>query len=159
EVESTAGSRGDSLTAGVNLNVPNRRTILFANYTWLRQRNDADGPFSLPANSYDLAGEWGPAAGVPHHVFSGMVNTAFRRNLRVGLTMTAHSGVPYNVTTGRDDNGDTVFNDRPVGTSHNSAWTAGMWDVGARVSYAFGFGSRSASGGMTGGPTIVVQRI
>ena len=25
------------------------------------------------------------------------------------------TGAPYNVTTGRDDNGDTVFNDRPAG--------------------------------------------
>jgi len=159
EVESTAGFRGDSVNTGVNLNIPNRRTVLFANYTWLRQRNDADGPFSLPADSYNLAGEWGPVAGVPHHVFSGMVNTAFRRNLRVGFTVAARTGLPYNVTTGRDDNGDTVFNDRPTGVSRNSAWTKGMWDAGGRVSYAFGFGNRSAAGGMAGGPTVVIQRI
>jgi hypothetical protein len=159
QVESTAQARGDSINAGLNLNIPNRRTALFANYTWLHQRNDADGPFSLPANSYNLAGEWGPVAGVPHHVFSGMINTAFRRNIRVGFTAAARSGVPYNVTTGRDDNGDTVFNDRPAGVTRNSAWTKGMWDVGARASYAFGFGTRAAAGGMAGGPTVVIQRI
>jgi hypothetical protein len=159
QVESTAQARGDSINAGLNLNIPNRRTVLFANYTWLHQRNDADGPFSLPANSYNLAGEWGPVAGVPHHVFSGMINTAFRRNIRVGFTAAARSGVPYNVTTGRDDNGDAVFNDRPAGVTRNSAWTKGMWDVGARASYAFGFGTRAAAGGMAGGPTMVIQRI
>jgi hypothetical protein len=159
QVESTAHSRGDSLNAGVNMNIPSRRTVLFANYTWLRQRNDADGPFSLPADSYNLGGEWGPAAGVPHHIFSGMINTAFRRNLRVGLTGTARSGVPYNVTTGRDGNADTVFNDRPAGVARNSQWTKSMWDAGARVSYAFGFGARAAAGGMPGGPTVVIQRI
>ena len=67
QVESTARMRGDTLNAGLNLNVPSRRTMLFANYSWIRQANDADGPFSLPADSYDLAGEWGPAAGVPRH--------------------------------------------------------------------------------------------
>ncbi|HEU4936245.1 MAG TPA: carboxypeptidase regulatory-like domain-containing protein [Vicinamibacterales bacterium] len=159
QVESTARFRGDSLNVGLNMNIPNRRTVLFANYTWLHQRNDADGPFSLPADSYQLAGEWGPVAGVPHHVFSGMINTAFRRNIRVGFTAAARSGVPYNVTTGRDDNGDTVFNDRPLGVPRNSAWTKGMWDVGARVSYAFGFGTRAATGGPAGGPTVVIQRI
>jgi len=159
QVESTARFRGDSLNVGSNLNIPNRRTVLFANYTWLHQRNDADGPFSLPADSYNLAGEWGPVAGVPHHVFSGMINTAFRQNFRIGFTAAARSGVPYNVTTGRDDNADTVFNDRPAGVPRNSAWTKAMWDVGARVSYAFGFGTRAATGGAAGGPTVVVQRI
>ena len=159
EVESTAGARGNSVNTGVNLNLPNRRTVVFANYTWLHQRNDGDGPFSLPADSYNLAGEWGAVAGVPDHVFSGMVNTTVRRNLRVGFTVAARSGVPYNVTTGRDDNGDTVFNDRPAGVSRNSAWTKGMWDVGGRASYAFGFGNRTAAGGMAGGPTVMIQRI
>ena len=67
--------------------------------------------------------------------------------------------MPYNVTTGRDDNGDTVFNDRPAGVSRNNAWTKGLWDVGGRASYAFGFGNRTAAGGMAGGPTVVIQRI
>ncbi len=159
QVESTAHARGDSFNVGLNMNIPNRRTVLFANYTWLNQRNDADGPLSLPADSYNLAGEWGPVATVPHHVFSGMINTTFRRNFRIGFTAAARSGVPYNVTTGRDDNGDTVFNDRPAGVPRNSAWTPAMWDVGGRASYAFGFGTRSAAGGTTGGPTVVIQRM
>jgi hypothetical protein len=159
QIESTAHARGDSVNVGMNLNIPSRRTVLFANYTWLNQRNDADGPFSLPADSYNLAGEWGPAAGVPHHVFSGMINTAFRRNFRIGFTAAARSGVPYNVTTGYDDNGDTVFNERPAGVTRNGAWTKAMWDVGARASYAFGFGARPAAGGPAGGPTVVIQRI
>ena len=159
QVESTAHTRGDSVNAGLNLNIPSRRTVLFANYTWLRQRNDADGPFSLPADNYNLGAEWGPVAGVPRHVFSGMINTAFRKNIHVGLTAAARGGVPYNITTGRDDNGDTVFNDRPAGIGRNSGTTKGMWDVGARASYAFGFGTRTAAGGMAGGPTVVIQRV
>jgi hypothetical protein len=159
QVESTAHMRGQSLNAGLNLNIPSRRTMLFANYSWLRQENDADGPFSLPADSYDPAGDWGPAAGVPHHIFSGMANTTLLKNIRLGFTATARTGAPYSVTTGRDDNGDTVFNDRPAGVSRNSAVSKGMWDVGSRVSYAFGFGQRPAAGGMTGGPTMVIQRV
>jgi len=159
EVESTARMRGSSFNAGLNLNIPNRRTLVFANYTWLRQENDADGPFSLPADSYTLAGEWGPAAGVPHHIFSGIINTTVRKNIRLGLTATGRTGTPYNITTGHDDNGDTVFNDRPAGISRNSATTKGMWDMGARVSYAFGFGNRQAGAGMGGGPTVVIQRV
>jgi hypothetical protein len=157
QVDSTARMRGQSLNAGFNLNVPTRRTMVFANYSWLRQENDADGPFSLPADSYDLAGEWGPAAGVPHHIFSGIVNTTLLKNLRLGFTATARTGSPYGVTTGRDDNGDTVFNDRPAGVGRNSAVSKGMADVGGRVSYAFGFGQRPAAGGMGSGPTMVMR--
>ena len=149
----------EAVNVGFNVNIPSRRTFLFANYSWLRQQNDADGPFNLPASSYDLSGEWGPAAGVPHHVFSGMVNTTLMKNIRVGLSATARGGSPYNVTTGRDDNGDTVFNDRPAGVSRNSAMGKGMWDLAARVSYAFGFGNRQAATGGMGGPMVIVQRV
>jgi carboxypeptidase family protein len=159
EVESTGRLRGTSVNAGVNLSIPTRRTFLLANYSWIQQKNDADGPFSLPADSYDLSGEWGPAAGVPHHLFSGIANTTLPRNIRVGVAATARTGLPYNITAGRDDNGDTVFNDRPSGIRRNSATTQGMWDVAARLSYAFGFGQRPISPGAPAGPTMIVQRV
>lgn len=159
QVESTARSSSDMVSAGFRVNSPNRRTFLFANYAWVRQRNDADGAFSLPASSYDLAAEWGPAAGVSRHIFSAMVNTTLK-SVRLGLSGTARDGAPYNITTGRDDNGDTVFNDRPAGVGRNSAIGRGMWDVAARVSYAFGFGDRPPAGGdgHGGGPVMIVQR-
>jgi hypothetical protein len=157
QVESTARMRGNTLNAGFNLSLPGRRTLFFANYSWIRQANDADGPFSLPADSYDLSGEWGPAAGVPRHVFSSIFNTTLPRSIRLGVTATARTGSAYNVTTGRDDNGDTVFNDRPAGLGRNSARGKGMWDLAARVSYAFGFGERPA-GSAPGGQTMIVQR-
>ncbi|HEX6973858.1 MAG TPA: TonB-dependent receptor [Vicinamibacterales bacterium] len=159
QVESTARMTGDQLNVGFNMNIPARRTFLFANYSWINQRNDADGPFSLPADNYSLAGEWGPAAGVPHYFFSTMLNTSLPKNVRLGLSGTARGGTPYNITTGLDTNRDTVFNDRPAGVSRNSATGKGMWDVAARVSYAFGFGERQAASGMPGGPIMIVQRV
>jgi hypothetical protein len=158
QVESTGSMRGNTFNVGLNVNVPKHRTFLFANYSYIRQESNADGPFSLPASSYDPAGEWGPIAGVPRHNVSGMVNTSLPRNVRLGVSVAARAGTPYNITTGRDDNGDSVFNDRPVGVARNSARSAGMWDVAARVSYAFGFGQRTSSGG-AGAPTMVVQRV
>jgi hypothetical protein len=159
QVESTASLRGDVLNVGVNLTLPNRRTFLFANYTYLRQESDADGPFSLPADSRTLGGEWGPVAGLARHNVSGMLNTSLPFNIRLGLSVAARSGAPYNVTTGRDDNGDTVFNDRPAGVARNSARASGMWDAAARVSYAFGFGERAVDGSAGHQPTMIVQRM
>ena len=74
------------------------------------------------------------------------------QNLSIGLNARAQSGSPYNITTGRDDNLDGLFSDRPAGTTRNSARTAARWDVGGRVSYAWGFGTRAQGGG---GGTVI----
>jgi hypothetical protein len=160
QVESTARLRGDSLNVGFSLNVPQRRTFLFANYAWIRQYNDADGPFSLPADNYRLAAEWGRAMGAPRHVASAVFNVSLPKNIRLGLTTTLQDGLAYNITTGQDDNGDTVFNDRPAGVRRNSAVGKASWDVGGRLTYTFGFGERPATtAGGPAGPTMIVQRV
>jgi hypothetical protein len=66
------------------------------------------------------------------------------------------SAVPYNITTGRDDNGDTISNDRPAGIPRNSARGAAQIDVGARLSWSIGFGTRATTGPQ--GPQVRVVR-
>jgi hypothetical protein len=158
QVESTARVQATQVHTGLNFNIPARRIMVFANYSFVDQKNDADGPFSLPANSYDLAAEWGPAAAIPRHTASALVNVPLVYGFRLGLTTTARSGTRYNVTTGHDDNGDTVFTDRPAGVGRNSGIGKGAWDLAARLTYAFGFGNRSAAG-PGGGPIMIVQRV
>ena len=157
QVESSGRMAIDTFQVGMNWSVPARRMFLFANYAWNDQRNDTDGPFSLPANSYDLAAEWARAAGVPRHIASGVFNSNLTKRLRVGVSATARSGSPYTITTGRDDNGDTVFTDRPAGVGRNSATTPGMWDMAARLTYAFGFGTRGQSGAGAGPQMIMIR--
>jgi hypothetical protein len=157
EVESTAGLEADSVNVGLNFNLPARRLFMFANYAWNNQRNDADGPFTLPANSYDLAAEWGRAAGIPRHIASAVVNTNLTKGLRLGVSTSARSGLPYTITTGRDDNGDTVFNDRPDGIRRNSVTTAPSWDMAARLTYAFGFGQRPPTGNLPTGQMVMIR--
>ena len=160
QVESTASLRGQVVSAGVNYNIPARRMFLFANYAWMKQESDADGPFALPANSYDPGADWGPVAGVAEHNFSGMFTTPLGKSIRLSLGATRRSGTPYNITTGQDDNGDTVFNDRPASVGRNSARGEASWDVNTRVSYAFGFGQRKPSDGSgPGGPVMIMHRV
>jgi hypothetical protein len=143
----------------VNVNAPRRRVFFFANVAWIRQKTDADGAFSLPADSYDLTAEWGPASGVPSYVASSMVSAPVWRNIRLSVSAMMQGGVPYNLTTGRDDNADTVFNDRPAGVGRNSSRGKGAWDAGARLSYTFGFGERDPAAGPAGpGPVVIVHR-
>jgi hypothetical protein len=146
-----------SVNIGANLLALNwKRTRLFMNYTITKAESNSTSAFSLPANGDDLATEWGPIT--PRHRLQGSLTMAPFQNVSVSLNVRQQSGSPYNITTGRDNNGDGVFNDRPAGVSRNSAWTAGQWDIGGRLTYALGFGTRPQNGA-GGGPqsvTIVI---
>ena len=159
QVESTARSAGHMVNTGFNINLPWHRLFMFVNYTYASMKNDADGPFSLPANNFDLEAEWGPAStDIPHRVM-GMFNMTLWKGFKLATNFYASSGQPYTITTGRDDNGDTVSNDRPAGVGRNTERTAPRWDAGARLSWTFGFGRRKRADGGTGGPMIVMHRI
>ena len=51
------------------------------------------------------------------------------KNLNANINLNASTGTPYTITTGHDDNGDLVFNDRPAGVGRNTQWTPGQWTV------------------------------
>jgi hypothetical protein len=158
QVESTARSEGHALNLGFNILMPWHRTMLFVNYSLAKLSNDTDGAFSLPANSLDPAAEWGPGAMDVRHRVGGMFNMDLWKGFKLATNFNANSASPYTITTGRDDNGDTVSNDRPAGVGRNSARGAGRWDVGARLSYTFGFGTRAGADGMGGGQMVVIRQ-
>jgi len=142
EVRSTASSQFDALILNVNYANPARRIFVAANYSLARSINEADGPFGLPADSLNLAAERGPAPGDARHRFMSFANMPLGRAFRLGTSVRIQSALPYNITTGRDDNGDTVSNDRPAGVTRNSARGRATVDLGARVSWSHGFGTR-----------------
>ena len=160
QVESTARSTSQMLHASLNLNHPWHRTNLFVNYTLGRTRNDTDGPFSLPANNFDITSEWGPAPNDVRQRASAMLNMDLWKGLKASTTVNANTGQPYNITTGFDDNGDTVSNDRPDGVRRNSGRGDARWDVGGRLSWTFGFGARrEGANGPGGTPQIMIRTI
>lgn len=113
-------------------------------YRWSHQTGDTDGPFSLPADNFDLRAERGPSAQDVRHFFSAMVNRQLVRNLNLMVIASGNSARPYNVTTGRDDNGDAVFTDRPAGVGRNSARGDSRFEVTTRLAYGFDFGGARA---------------
>jgi len=157
QVESTARSSMHMLHTGLNFSLPWHRTSLFLNYTLGHAMNESDGAFSLPANNQDLRAEWGPAPMDARHRVSAMLNMNLWRGFKLATTVNSSSGLPYNITTGFDDNRDTVSNDRPLGVGRNSARGEGRWDLGSRLSWGFGFGQRKDAGGGT--PTIMIRTI
>lgn len=151
-----AEAKSHAINVGWNLTLLEwKRAFFFVNYTWSTSDTDTTGAFSLPANGDNLDTEWGPSGSDVRHRASFSFNLSPVTNLSVSLNARAQSGSPYNITTGRDDNRDGLFNDRPAGVTRNSARTDAQWDLGGRVSYAWGFGARGRSGAGSG-TTIVV---
>lgn len=147
QIESSANSFNHSLIFNVNWTRPGG-TFFGANYVLSRATSETDSPTSLPANSRDLRGERGPSLFDARHRFIVFSSFSLWKNLRFGTSFQASSATPYNITTGFDDNGDTVINDRPTGVSRNSARGAGRYDVSVRLGYGFGWGKpREAAGG------------
>ena len=139
-----------------------KRTTLFANYSLASYRNNTDGPFSIPATG-DLAAEWGPAsggfAGAPSFGdFGGppqltrdirnRLNLTFNnqivRNFLVGINFNANSAPPYTLLSGRDDNGDGIFNDRPAGVGRNTLRGSSYSTLNMNIGYIFAFGRTAA---------------
>jgi hypothetical protein len=154
---SDAASRQHAVNVGWNLmKMEWRRLFLFANYTLSTSRTNTTGAFSQLANGDNLAAEWGPTSGDARHRLGASLNIQPVTNLSVSLNASYRSATPYNVTTGRDDNGDGVFNDRPAGVSRNSARGAENFEIGGRLSYGIGFGPRRAAGAAGGGGQTVI---
>jgi hypothetical protein len=107
-------------------------------------RNYADNATSLPSNSNDPNADWGPSARDVRHRAFFMVNTPIGRGIRAGFNLQASSAVPYTITTGRDANGDTVFNDRPAGVGRNSARGAAQFNASLRLNKSIGLGKAGA---------------
>jgi len=89
------------------------RMALFGFYVYGRATSDTDGASSFPVNQYDLSSEYGRSSYDVRHRF--MIGGSLRG--KWGLTwspfIVANSGPPFNIVTGRDNNQDTIFNDRP----------------------------------------------
>ncbi len=84
--------------------------------TW----NDTSGVRSLPANSLDLSGEWARADYDERHRFEVAGSFEPAKLFRLGVILRMHTGRPYTLTTGRDDNRDGLAIDRPPGVPRNS---------------------------------------
>jgi hypothetical protein len=106
---------------------------------------------------------------VRHRIFFGG-SVGLPRNFRLSPFLIAQSGVPFNITTGQDLNGNSIFNDRPTFASPqsnpqdvvtnkygsfnlvpqpgeilvpiNSLTSASRFSLNLRLSKTFGFGQK-----------------
>ena len=113
QYESTG--RFDQRQLIVGLNSRTSRTVtLFARYFLGRARSDTDGAGSFPADQHDPGADYGPAAVDARHRFTLGGSVRLPGNVRVSPLAIYSSASPFNITTGRDNNLDTLFTDRPA---------------------------------------------
>jgi hypothetical protein len=141
QIESSAFFVRHALNIGYNGSLT-RKISFMLDYTLANTISDSGGIFSLPGDNYNLRAERSAADNDQRHRLSGFLSWQIRKGLRVSAIYTARSPLPYTITTGRDDNRDAVFNDRPFGVGRNrerGAWR-NQFDLSA--SYIFSFVTR-----------------
>ena len=75
---------------------------LFSRYSYNNSHSDTDGITTLPADPYDFAADWGRSVlDIENNLFVGG-SIASRWGLRFSPFLVAHSGTPFNITTGTD---------------------------------------------------------
>ncbi|MEZ5346368.1 MAG: carboxypeptidase regulatory-like domain-containing protein [Pyrinomonadaceae bacterium] len=152
---------------------------IFGNYSLNQAKSDTDGAGSFPVDQFDLTGEYGRSSLDSRHrvVVGGSYDAPF--GFRIRPFVIFRSGSPFNITSGVDTNGDTLFNDRPTfaqlfarcgelsitgdfcdpsGVSNfdeviprNYGTGPEFFIVNMRLSKAFGFGTREGGGDSSGG--------
>jgi hypothetical protein len=125
-------------------------------YTLGRAYNNTGGINARLANNYDLTGEWSRADFDERHRFNllGAIKAGdwFNLGMTVGLT----SGRPYSLTIGRDDNHDTIANDRPLGVRRNRLQGPGAATLDLRWSKEFYLKTAKNGKKADEGPTVKI---
>ena len=137
-VESTGLLRSNALIASLQGRL--KKAVKFkAQYTLSRSDDNTDGPLALPADSLNLGPEQGRSSFDVRHRFVLAGTSDLPGAFSIGLMVVANSGPPFNITTGSDDNGDGVANDRPPGVTRNTGEGPGFMQTDLRVSKLFTF--------------------
>ncbi|HEX7296437.1 MAG TPA: TonB-dependent receptor, partial [Pyrinomonadaceae bacterium] len=112
EYESTGTFNQNQLILNFNSRF-HRNFSLTGYYVFAKANSDADGVGSYPADPYDLSFEYGRASSDVRHRFfiNGTIRAPWGINLNPFISMS--TGRPFNITLGRDLNGDTRFTERP----------------------------------------------
>ncbi len=125
---------------------PTKTTYLSINYRLAKSLSDSNGYFSLPSDSNSLRLDRSVSNTDVRHSIYATFGWALAKGLRISTIARANSGLPYSITTGVDNNGDTIFNDRPSGFSRNSE--RGTWKSQFDTSLSWQFSLEKKQGSL-----------
>lgn len=113
QYESTGRQNQNQLVLGMSTRFNPKYTI-FANYVLSKVSNDSDGVGSFPSYSYDLSTEYGRSGFDARHRFVIGGSVSMPWDIRLNPFIIASTGVPFNIISGDDSNGDSLTTERPT---------------------------------------------
>ncbi len=131
QIESAGRVEGNALEITLRGTLAPKVTGL-AQYSFGKTLTDTGGVNWFPADSFDPRGEWGRADTDRRHSFNLLGTAALHRWANFGLSVSAQSGIPFNITTGRDDNRDGLAGDRLAGVTRNTGNGPGFAGIDLR---------------------------
>jgi len=138
-------SKGNSWYRGLHIGLRRRHASKHSYavaYTLSSAERDVEDWEFLAQDQRNYAAERGPAASDARHRVSASTNLDLPVGLRLSTVVMARGALPYNITTGSDDNGDLAVTDRPIGVSRNAARGGAAWQIDVRLSKAIVVGHR-----------------
>lgn len=112
EYEANGRSVGNSLN--LNINGSLKKANFWGGYSISKQRNTDSGNSGSPFDAYDFSHEFARSNfSSLSFIYAGGYYQA-PHGVTFNLFMIGNSGSPFNITTGRDTNGDTAFSERPA---------------------------------------------
>ena len=140
QIQSTGRQQTHALEVALRGRV-RKRLQTTAQYTFGTARNNTNGINSLPANNYDLTGEYGRANFYQRHRLEALGQFDAGAWGRFGAAASTRSGTPYSLVTGRDEFNNGQTNARPPGVGRNTLTGTGSVTANLRWSRSFHFGS------------------
>jgi len=110
--QSTGRSRVDQFSVNVNGTI--KKINFWSGYNLTYAKNTDGGTSGSPFDPYDFSREFDRNQNTAKHFFYGGGYYQTKNGLSINMFMVANSGTPFNITTGRDTNGDTFFSERPA---------------------------------------------
>lgn len=117
-LESSGTSRENSFE--LRINTYYKGVNIYTNYQLAKLTSDYFDALTLPTNSRNLRLDQGLSDLDQRHKLNLSFNFDAWKKIKISPSFRLESGFPYTITTGRDNNNDTVFNDRPFGIGRNT---------------------------------------
>ncbi|HKU77242.1 MAG TPA: carboxypeptidase regulatory-like domain-containing protein [Pyrinomonadaceae bacterium] len=106
--------RALSNTLSVNINGTVKKVQFWGGYNLNKSRSTDGGQSGSTSDAYDFSHEYARSPFGSLNFLYGGGSYAAPGGINLNMFMIANSGYPFNITTGRDTNGDTFFSERPA---------------------------------------------
>lgn len=134
-------TRGNSWYSGLQASVKRQHAAgysYYVAYTLASSERDTEDFRFMPQDQRDYAADRGPGVNDSRHRLAASFTVDLPLALRLAGVVTARTALPYNVTSGSDDNRDSFpTTDRPPGMARNSGRGDPFWQSDVRISRPF----------------------